>query len=74
MILKNIYKKTYPQAIADIYTIPEQKILPDGSTKYEEVVVGFLLGIISQVEGEEWKNLESTLGELDHSDFFQFFA
>lgn len=67
-------EKTYPQAIEDIYTIPEPIILADGSTKYEEeVVVGFLLGIISQVEGENWEDLESTLGKLDYSDFFQVF-
>lgn len=31
------------------------------------------MGIIAQVEGEKWEDLESILGELDFSDFFQIF-
>lgn len=71
---KKYLQKTYPNAIEDIYTIPDQIVLPDGGIKYDEVaVVSFILGIISRVEGDKWKNLESTLGELELDDFFEFF-
>lgn len=54
-----------------VYSVPESTLQPDGSECYnDDEVVNFLIYIISQVEGKDWRDLETTLGKLNFNEFF----
>lgn len=53
----------------NLFNIPESSILPDGSKKYDDdEVVTILMDLISQAEGigENWSDIETSLGLLDY--------
>ncbi|WP_319404168.1 bacteriophage abortive infection AbiH family protein [uncultured Anaeromusa sp.] len=67
-------RKNYQKASSEELVIPSGKLLPKGGNYYkEEEVVNFFMYIISQAEvnGEEWNDLEDSLGRLDFSECFE---
>lgn len=61
----------YPDSDTDNFTIPEGQTTADGDISYEDVdVVSYLLRLVSNVDGEEWSNLEHSLGYLDYDEIF----
>ncbi|MCF1627477.1 bacteriophage abortive infection AbiH family protein [Tetragenococcus koreensis] len=65
----------YPKARYEATIVPEGKPTPDGDFYFDkDEVVGFVIYIIDQVEGEDWKDLEEALGHLDFADYFDNFA
>lgn len=69
-------KRTYPDAKEDLLA-PESVIMPDGGEAYDDSdVVGFLLMLITETEGtgEEWNDLEETLGKLDFNECFPWWS
>jgi len=67
-----VYLQTkYPEADADEFVMPEVYTKPNGGEAVDDVVVvSFLLRIISMTEGDKWKDVETTLGLLDFSEYF----
>jgi len=68
-------KIKYPNIDTDttIYSAPEPSMMPDGEEIYdEEEVATLLMTAISQAEhdGENWCNVEDSLGILDFGDLF----
>ncbi len=66
-------KDNYPEASDECLTVPSSFTMPDGDVWYnDDEVVGFLLRIITESEGtgEEWNDLEHTLGYLNFDDIF----
>lgn len=71
---KNYLTKKFPSADTEAVSVPESTINQDGDEVYNKTeVVSFLLKIISEVEGDEWNNLETTLGRLNYCDYFSPF-
>ena len=71
---KNYLTKNFPIADAEYVYVPESTINQDGDEVYNKTeVVSFLLKIISEAEGDEWNNLETTLGVIEYDDFFSPF-
>lgn len=66
-------KENYPDASFDGYNTPESsRVMPDGGIEYEDVdAVGFIMEVISRAEpdGENWSNLETSLGHLDLHEY-----
>lgn len=64
----------YPEITIDELIIPEGKMLPDGGTHYnEEDVISMLFYMLDQAErGEEWNDIETSLGNLDFSEVFDW--
>lgn len=61
----------YPEADGDIFTMPETSTMPDGGEVInDDDAISFLMRIISLTEGDEWNDVESTLGHLDFSECF----
>lgn len=64
-------KKEYPDANEDELNLPEIRMGHHGEEVYsDDEVVGFLLRIISEAEGDEWNNVETSVGLLDFSECF----
>ena len=62
---KNYLTKKFPSADTKYVYVPESTIDQDGNEVYNKTeVVSFLLKIISEIEGDEWNNLETTLGMM----------
>lgn len=50
--------------------IPQSYQLPDGGEEYDDQVAGSaIIRILDNTEGEQWKDVESSLGVLDYSEF-----
>lgn len=50
--------------------IPESYQLPDGGEEYDNQVAGAaIIRILDNTEGEQWKDVETSLGVLDYSEF-----
>lgn len=61
----------YPGATDEGYIQPEVYITPNGGEACDDVVaVSFLMRIISATSGGEWNDIETTLGYLDFSEWF----
>lgn len=66
-------RKTYPDAKVDEYVQPESTTMPDGGESYDDdEVVGFLSTIITNAEpeGDNWSDLERSLGLFDLDEYF----
>ncbi|WP_276766743.1 bacteriophage abortive infection AbiH family protein [Gemella morbillorum] len=71
---KNYLTKKFPSADTKYVYVPESTIDQDGNEVYNKTeVVSFLLKIISEIEGNEWNNLETTLGMIEYDDYFSLF-
>ena len=71
---KNYLTEKFPSADTEYVYVPESTIDQDGDEVYNKTeVVSFLLKIISEIEGDEWNNLETTLGMIDYDDYFSLF-
>lgn len=71
---KNYLTEKFPSADTEYVYVPESTIDQDGDEAYNKTeVVSFLLKIISEVEGDEWNNLETTLGMIEYDDYFSLF-
>lgn len=58
----------------NLFNIPESSTLPDGSEKYDnDEVVSMLMDLISQAEGigENWSDVETSLGFLDFDTYLE---
>lgn len=69
--------ESYPEASDEQLVVPSSFTMPDGDERYDDdAVVGFLLRIITDSEGtgEDWKDLENTLGNLDFSYCFDSYG
>jgi hypothetical protein len=64
----------YPDITMDELIIPEGRMSPDGGTQYnEDEVISMLFYLLDQAErGEEWNDIETSLGYLDFSEFFDW--
>lgn len=70
---QNYLKNTYPDASEENAIVPASSVMPDGDEVYDDnEVVSFLLKVITEAEasGENWNNLETTLGKLEFNDYF----
>lgn len=68
-------KNKYPQANEEKFVQPEVITMPDGGEECEDVdTVSFLMRIISITEfsGDEWSDIETSLGRLDYSEYFDW--
>lgn len=65
----------YPKANYQELILPEGVPTPGGGERFDNnEVVGFIINIIDQVEGEDWQDVEESLSHLDFADFFDNFA
>lgn len=65
--------KEYPNSDTGYLMTPESRTAPDGGVIYDSAdVVAYLLRLISDVDGDEWRNLEYSLGYLDYTEIFDF--
>ncbi|MBE6058006.1 bacteriophage abortive infection AbiH family protein [Clostridium sp.] len=58
----------------DLFNIPESNMLPDGGEIYDDdEVVTILINLISQAEelGENWSDIETSLGLLDYNTYLE---
>lgn len=63
----------YPESSEEEFVMPEVYMLPDGGETFEDIdAVSFLMRILSVVEGDEWKDVENSLGILDFSECFDY--
>lgn len=66
-------KIRYPDANEDELIMPEVTMGHHGEEIYnDDEVVSFLLRIISEAEGYEWKDVEKSIGLLDFSECFDY--
>jgi len=68
-------KAEYPDASEDDYVLPESTSMPDGGIEFDDdEVASFLLRLISNTEldGDEWSDLENSLGVLDFSEYLDY--
>lgn len=64
-------KKQYPNTNEDDFVLPDRIIDRNGEDVFcDEEAVSFLLRIISKAEGEQWNDVETSLGLLDFSECF----
>ncbi|OQD35991.1 bacteriophage abortive infection AbiH family protein [Bacillus toyonensis] len=74
---KDFYKyliENYPNAIDTVVTFNiDGSSMPDGSIKFDkDEVVAFLIDLISRAErnGDDWCDIETSLGRLDYDQYF----
>ncbi len=61
----------YPDADPEEFVMPDVSMMPDGGEVIDdENAVSFIMRIISQTEGDKWKDVETALGILDFSECF----
>lgn len=66
-------QRKYPEASEDEFVLPEIYTTSKGDEFVEDVeAVSFLIRIISNIEGERWQDMETTLGLLDFSECFDW--
>ncbi len=66
---REFLRRKYPKAVSD-GSIPEPYMLPDGDEKYDDdTVVGAITRILDYTEGDKWSDIETSIGNLDYSDF-----
>lgn len=64
-------QKEYPEVDSDEFILPNVYTLPKGDEFVDDIqAISFLLRIISNTEGDEWKDVETTLGTLDFGECF----
>lgn len=65
--------KKYPSASPDDAVLPPQPIgMPDGSEKYDlDEAVSIIMKVINDVVGDNWSDLETSLGYLEYDDFLE---
>ncbi|PFZ06587.1 hypothetical protein COL63_27455 [Bacillus pseudomycoides] len=66
--------ENYPNAVDKDATFNiEGSLMPDGSIQFDkDEVVAFLIDLISRAEknGEDWRDIETSLGRLDYDPYF----
>ena len=63
----------YPDADSEEFVMPDVYMMPDGGEAIDdETAVSFIMRIISLTEGDNWKDVEATLGILDFSECFDW--
>lgn len=63
----------YPESSEEKFVMPEVYMLLDGRETFENIeAVSFLMKILSEVDGGEWKDIEKSLGILDFSECFEY--
>ena len=61
----------YPNMNRNIHSVPEATLMPDGGEVFDDdEVVGFLINVISNIKGNDWRDFETALGLLEYHDFF----
>jgi len=65
----------YPKASNDNMIVPWSVTTQDGSERYNtDEVVGTIMKIINETDGDLWSNLEHSLGLLEVSEFFDDYS
>ncbi|HHQ1151277.1 TPA: bacteriophage abortive infection AbiH family protein [Listeria innocua] len=65
---------TYPEANHDELIVPEPHLAYNDSYFFDEnEVAGFVIYILDQAEGEDWKDVETSMGNLDFTEYFDQF-
>lgn len=64
--------ETYSYKYEGRYEVPSEGTVMGGDIGYsQDHVVSFILTVIDKVEGENWSNLEQSLGYLEFSEFIE---
>lgn len=67
----NYLREEYPKANGKNFVQPEVSMMPKGDMVCDETVaVSFLMRIISATSGDEWNDIEATLGILNFAEWF----
>lgn len=68
-------KEEYPESNGEGLTVPEPIFMPDGDVRYEDAnTVNLLMYLINNAEpnGENWSDLERSMGYFDFDEAFDF--